>query len=247
MRFCSVVVLALLIGSLAAALDEPRRPAARLEEGWIDLMKPTAWKRYDPAWIVTSEVKLDPGKETRLKATKDENGTIWLNGEKGRLPNLITKERFGDCEVHVEFLIAKRSNAGIKFHEVYEIQILDSYGKKKVDGTDMGGVYPRADLKKGGYLDHGIGPRVNAAKPAGEWNTLHVIWKSPRLDAKGEKVANAMLVKATLNGQVIHENQELQTPTGGNWKKKETATGAFMLQSDHGPTAWRNVRIKPLK
>ena len=88
---------------------------------------------------------------------------------------------------------------------------------------------------------------MNAAKPAGEWNTLDVVWKSPRLDAKGEKTANAMIVKATLNGQVIHENQEVKTPTGGNWMKKETATGAFMLQSDHGPTAWRNVRIKPVK
>ena len=248
MRFCSVAALAVLVGSFAIARDEPRKPAARLEEGWIDLMKPSVWKRYDPAWIVTNEVKLDPEKNnTRLKAVKAENGAIWLNGEKGRLPNLITKERFGDCEVHVEFLIAKRSNAGIKFHEVYEIQILDSYGKKKVDGTDMGGVYPRADLKKGGYLDRGIAPRVNAAKPAGEWNTLDVVWKSPRLDAKGEKTANAMIVKATLNGQVIHENQEVKTPTGGNWMKKETATGAFMLQSDHGPTAWRNVRIKPVK
>ena len=247
MRFCSVAALAVLAGSVAIAHDEPRKPAARLEPGWIDLMKPTVWKRYDPAWIVTNEVQLDPAKNTKLKAQKIEGGTVWLNGEKGRLPNLITKEKYGDCEVHVEFLIAKKSNAGIKFHEVYEIQILDSYGKKTVDGTDMGGVYPRADLKKGGYLDRGIAPKVNAARPAGEWNTLDVVWKSPRLDAKGEKTASAMIVKATLNGQVIHENQEVKTPTGGNWMKKETATGSFMLQSDHGPTAWRNVRIKPAK
>ena len=64
-----------------------------------------------------------------------------------------------------------------------------------------------------------------------------MVWKSPRFDAKGEKIANAMMVKATLNGQVIHENQEVKTPTGGNWMKKETATGPFMLQADHGPTA----------
>ncbi len=110
-----------------------------------------------------------------------------------------------------------------------------------LDGTGMGGIYPRADIQKGGYLDRGIGPKVNAAKPPGEWNTLDVVWKSPRFDAKGEKRANAMVVKATLNGQLIHENVEIRTPTGGNWMKKETASGSFMLQSDHGPTAWRNV------
>ena len=247
MRIAVALVFAVLVASLAATGEEPKKPA----EGWTDLMKPDAWKRYDPTWIVTDEVKLAPdpkGKaDVRLKARPKAGGGAWLNGETGRLPNLVTKEAFGDCEVHVEFLIAKNSNAGIKLHEVYEIQILDSFGKEKIDGTGMGGVYPRADTKKGGYLDRGIAPQVNAAKPPGEWNTLDVVWKSPRFDAKGEKIANAVIVKATLNGRVIHENQELKTPTGGNWIRKETAVGSFMLQSDHGPTAWRNVRIKVTK
>ena len=242
MRIGLALAFAILAASLTATAEEPKKPVAN--ESWTDLMKPDAWKKVDAAWIVTDEVKLDSEKNTRLTAEKKEGGKAWLNGEKGRLPNLITKEAFGDCAVHVEFLIAKNSNAGIKFHEVYEIQILDSFGKKNVDGTDMGGVYPRADTVKGGYLDRGIAPKVNAAKPAGEWNTLDVVWKSPRFDAKGEKTASAMIVKATLNGEVIHENVEVKTPTGGNWMKQETATGSFLLQSDHGPTAWRNVKIK---
>jgi len=69
---------------MMAAADEPRPQPARANDGWIDLMKPGVWKKYDPAWIVTDEVKLDPEKNTRLKATKTENGTAWLNGEKGR-------------------------------------------------------------------------------------------------------------------------------------------------------------------
>jgi hypothetical protein len=246
MRLAAIGLCAALIAS-----SLPARSAEAEKDGWIDLMKADAWKRFDPGWIITSAevVKLDPGNERRLKAATVKDGVVWLNGEKGRLPNLVTRESFGDCEVHVEFLIARRSNAGIKFHEVYEIQILDSFGKKDVDGTSMGGVYPRADTKKGGYLDRGIAPKVNAAKPPGEWNTLDVVWRSPRFDANGEKTASARIVKATLNGQVIHEDVEVKTPTGGNWMRKETATaaGSFMLQSDHGPTAWRNVRIRPAK
>jgi hypothetical protein len=234
--------------ALATPADEPKKAN---QADWTDLMKPDVWKKVDAGWIFTDAVKLGPdakGKaDLRLKAEKKDGGKIWVNGETGRLPNLITKEAFGDCEVHVEFLIAKNSNAGIKFHEVYEIQILDSYGKKNLDGSGMGGIYPRADTVKGGYLDKGVPPRVNASKPAGEWQTLDVIWKSPRFDAKGEKVASAVVVKATLNGEVIHDNAEVKTPTGGNWQKKETPTGSFMLQCDHGPTAWRNVRIKPKK
>ena len=223
--------------ALASPADEPKGADA---DGWTDLMKPDAWRKVDDKWIVTDAVKLAPdakGKpDVRLKADKKDGGTVWLNGETGRLPNLVTKEAFGDCEVHVEFLIAKGSNAGIKFHEVYEIQIQDDFGKKNLDGSGMGGIYPRADLLKGGYLDKGVPPKVNASKPAGEWQTLTATWKAPRFDAKGEKTASAVMVKATLNGQVIHEDAEVKTPTG-----------AFMLQSDHGPTAWRNVKIRPTK
>lgn len=214
-----------------------------------DLMKPGVWKKFDPAWIATDEVKLDGDKMNKLKATVAKEGTIWVNGEKGRLPDLITKASYGDCEVQVEFLIAKGSNAGIKFHAVYEIQILDSFGsKKELTGDSMGGIYPRADDKMGyKHIDNGVPPKVNAAKAPGEWQTLDVVWKSPRFDDKGEKTANAVVVKAVLNGQVIHENQDVKTPTGANWMKKETASGPFMLQADHGPVAFRNVKIKAMK
>ena len=46
-----------------------------------------------------------------------------------------------------------------------------------------------------------------------------------------ERMHEGRIVKAVLNGQVIHENQELKTPTGANWVRKETATGPFMLPS----------------
>jgi hypothetical protein len=255
MRFALAAAFVLSAVALASPAQEPKKaePKSDLKpdkDGWIDLMKPDVWKKVDEKWIFTDEVKLAPdpkGKaDARLKAEKKEGGKIWVNGETGRVPNLITKDAFGDCEVHLEVLLAKGSNGGIKFHEVYEIQFLDSYGKKELTGSDMGGVYPRADAKLG-YLDKGIPPKVNASKPPGEWQTLDVTWKSPRFDEKGEKIASAVIVKATLNGQVIHENQEVKTPTGGNWQKKEVPTGAFMLQTDHGPTAWRNVKIRALK
>ncbi|MBA4190483.1 MAG: DUF1080 domain-containing protein [Planctomycetaceae bacterium] len=218
-------------------------------EGWIDLMKTDAWKKVDPKWIFTDEVKLNPEKANRLAAKSKEGGTIWVNADTGRLPDLYTKEAFGDCEVHVEFLIAKGSNAGIKLHGVYEIQILDSFGtKKKLTGDSMGGIYPRADAKMGyKHIDEGIAPKVNAAKAPGEWQTLDVVWKSPRFDEKGDKTADAMVVKATLNGEVIHENQALKTPTGANWTLKETANGPFMFQADHGPVAFRNLKIRSKK
>ena len=42
----------------------------------------------------------------------------------------------------------------------------------------------------------------------------------------------------------IHEDVELKTPTGHNWDKKEKDRGPILLQGDHGPVAFRNVRVR---
>lgn len=227
-------------------------PIAAADNEWVEVLKSgdsSPWKKIDKNWIFAKEVALDAEKTNRLKATPADDGPIWVNGTIGRVSDLYTKESYGDLEVHVEFLIAKKSNSGIKFHGIYEVQILDSHGKPddKLTGDDCGGIYPRAEVKpKYHHIDKGIAPKTNAAKPAGEWQTLDVVFQAPRFDAKGEKTANAKIVKATLNGTVIHENLELKTPTGNNWEKKETPTGPFMLQADHGPVAFRNVTLRPI-
>lgn len=224
-------------------------PCASAEpENWIELTNGKTldpWRGKTDGWIWVEKVTLGEKNPKLLSGTG--SGTILMNGEKGRAHDLITKQSFGDVEVHVEFLVGKGSNSGIKFQAVYEIQILDSFGKEKLSGDTCGGVYPRAETKpKYHHIDEGIAPKVNACRPAGEWQTLDVIFRSPRLDAEGKKTANAQIVRATLNGKIIHDHQDLLTPTGNNWNRKEVAKGPFMLQGDHGPVAFRNVRIREL-
>ena len=220
-------------------------PTRADQDGWLDLSRFDAWKTPQGEWFLADSVKLDPSNPKRLAA--EPGKSIMVNGPKGRARDLVSKQSFRDIEVHVEFMIPKGSNSGVKFEELYEIQILDSYGKKKLTGDDCGGIYPRAENKpKYHHIDEGIAPRTNASRPAGEWQTLDAIFLAPRLDAAGRKVANAKLVKVVLNGQVIHENVELKTPTGANWTKKEPASGRLLLQGDHGPVAFRNVRVRPL-
>ena len=48
-----------------------------------------------------------------------------------------------------------------------------------------------------------------------------------------------------LNDQVIHENVEAKTPTGNAWPEREIPAGPLLLQADHGPVAFRNVRVRP--
>jgi hypothetical protein len=219
------------------------------DSAWIELSNPKAisvWKGKFDGWAFAESVGLNE-KNPKTLAFKGD-GLILVNCEKGRARDLVTAQSFTDVELHAEFLIAKGSNSGVKFHAVYEIQIQDSFGATDLTGDTCGGVYPRAELKpKYHHIDKGIAPKVNACKPAGEWQTLDATFLSPRFDKDGKKTANAKIVKATLNGQVIHENQELLTPTGNNWTKKEVAAGPILLQGDHGPVAFRNVKVRELK
>jgi Domain of Unknown Function (DUF1080) len=197
-------------------------------------------------WFQATEVGLDP-KNPKLLVAKAGTGGIWVNGTKRGTNDLFTKAKFGDVEVHLEFLLGKGSNSGIKFHGHYEIQIFDSYGKAddKLDGSDCGGVYPRAESKNGyHHIDHGVPPKVNACKAPGEWQTLDMTFVAPRFDKDGKKTTNARLPKVVLNGQVVQDDTELKTPTGDRWKNAEMAEGPLMLQGDHGPVAFRNVKVR---
>ena len=54
----------------------------------------------------------------------------------------------------------------------------------------------------------------------------------PKFDGNGKKIAHAKFVKVVLNGELIHENQEVEYPTGNNWKNKQVPTGPLLLQGE---------------
>jgi hypothetical protein len=217
------------------------------DKDWIFLSKDLkAFREPTGDWFLASKVDVDAANHRRLAGTPGEG--ILVNGRNGRTQNLVTKEEWGDVELQLEFFIPERSNSGVKLMGVYEIQIYDSWKKTKLTGSDCGGIYPRGEMKpRYHHLDDGIAPRVNACKKPGQWQTLQIVFHAPRLDEKGNKTANARFDRVVLNGKVVHENQELEHPTGNAWKDKEHARGPLLLQADHGPVAYRNVRLRPLE
>ena len=52
---------------------------------------------------------------------------------------------------------------------------------------------------------------------------------------------------ATTAGVMIHENVEMPKATPGGVDGKEKPKGPLMFQGNHGPVAYRNIKIAPLK
>jgi hypothetical protein len=199
------------------------------------------WQKPTGDWTVVKNISLDATDPGKFKTSAGEGAAV--NGDKGNTGHLISKEEFGDVELHIEFCLAKRSNSGVYLMGRYEVQIYDSYGveKDQYPGIECGGIYPRWIAERN---VEGHSPRLNASKPAGEWQTFDIVFRAPRFDASGNKTANARFVRVRHNGKTIHENVEVKGPTRAALFEDEKTAGPLMLQGDHGPIAFRNITIQ---
>ncbi|MEM7392981.1 MAG: family 16 glycoside hydrolase, partial [Verrucomicrobiota bacterium] len=75
------------------------------------------------------------------------------------------------------------------------------------------------------------------------WQKYVIDFQAPEFDDSGKKVANAKFIKVTLNGHTLHENVEMKGPTPAGVTGREAAKGPLMFQGDHGPVAYRNIKI----
>jgi hypothetical protein len=137
-----------------------------------------------------------------------------------RFGNLRTDREFEDFNLTLEVKMPPGNNSGVYLRGLYEVQVLDSAGKK-LDSHNMGAIYSR------------ITPSVAAERPAGEWQSLDITL-----------VARHVTVK--LNGTTIIDNQPLLGVTGGALTSDESRPGPIYLQGDHGAVDFRNLVLRPV-
>jgi HEAT repeat protein len=202
------------------------------------------WGEKVGAWQIVSEVKMNPENEELLAATPGLG--VIVNGPDGRTVDIFSKAEFADVKAHVEFMVPRGSNSGVYFMGRYEIQVFDSWGVEDPKHSDCGGIYQRWDGNRDPKGFEGHPPRVNASLPPGQWQSFDVMFRAPRFDEAGNKVANARFEKVIHNGIVVHENVEVKGHTRAAAYSDEKPTGPLMLQGDHGPVAYRNIWIVPL-
>ncbi len=171
---------------------------------------------------------------------KVENGYAEVVGGSG---DIVTKEKFGDCQLHVEFRepspptgeSQERGNSGVFLAGLYEIQILDSYDNPTYADGQAAAVYGQAP------------PLVNAARPPGEWQAYDIVYTSPRF--KDGKQSTPGYVTVFHNGVLVQNHTQLLGASVHHALPKQVVHEVEMplkLQ-DHGmPIRFRNIWIRPL-
>ena len=201
----------------------------------------TGWRLADPGPAPDlskikygAPVKLFNGKDLtgwRLINPNQTNGFKVVNGELVNDPvntggnhvsygNLRTDSEFDDFKLKLEVNIPEGSNSGIYLRGMYEVQVVDSYGKE-LDPHNMGALYSR------------ITPSSAAEKKAGEWQTMEMILYRRHLTV-------------LLNGTKIIDNKPVYGPTGGAMQADVLKSGPIYLQGDHGKVFYRNIVLTPI-
>jgi hypothetical protein len=157
-----------------------------------------------------------------------------------------TKQKFGDCQLHIEWRIDKnvkgegqdRGNSGIFLMGRYELQVLDNYNninKTYVNGQ-AGSMYKQAP------------PLVNVCKAPGEWQTYDIVFTAPRFSDNGSVISPARIT-VTQNGVLVQNNTTLWGNTvyiGSPTYEKHAAKESLMLQDHSHLISFRNIWIREL-
>ena len=163
----------------------------------------------------------------KLRDTAKKNGWAALGGELAVVEtkdnaDLVSEQVFQDMKLHIEWSVDAKSNSGVYLRGRYEIQILDNPdAKMALDSHGCGGLYSR------------VAPKLDATKPAGEWQSYDITFVGRQL-------------KVVLNGQEIL-NTIAEGITGGALNPFEAEPGPLMLQGDHGKVRFRNIVVTPAR
>ena len=180
-----------------------------------------------------SQWKSDRGTEANWKIA---DGVATVGGG-----SIITKEEFGDCQLHIEWATPSevkgegqgRGNSGVYFQGRYEIQVLDSYNNKTYYNGQAGAFYANK------------APLVNASRKPGEWQTYDIIFHTPKTDAQGKVIPGSFTVLH--NGVLVQDNTLVKGEATVAAKFTGVVPKGPILLQDHGnPVRYRNIWIRKL-
>lgn len=220
--------LLVLLQFFACAVSVRAANETASKDGWIEMFNGkdlTGWVVEGTSEVAAKDAKSDDPK-TPIWTVKD--GAIHCAGT--GFGFLRYDSEVSDFIYHVEFKLSKGCNSGIGIRHVkftgpaatrpsysgYEIQLLDDAGKAPHKGGTAS-------------LYRYVAPTKTAVKPAGEWNTIDIECRGPK-------------IKITLNGEVV---QDVDQSTIKEIKDKPLK-GYVSVQNHGKAVEFKNLKLKPL-
>ena len=225
--FCWTLLAGLLAGPARA--DEPEPNKLTPEEnanGWkllFDGQTTTGWRNYkgkgvNPGWQVA-------------------DGALVRKG--AGAGDLVTLEQYECFELTLDYKIGKAGNSGLKYH-VQETKDTPWQTGPEVQIQDNAA---GRDPQKSGWLYQLHRAKIDATKPAGEWNTLRILISPQKCEhwMNGKKYC-----------EYVKGNDDWRERVAGSKFAKFDEFGVarkgFLCLQDHGDeVAFRNLKVRVFK
>jgi hypothetical protein len=245
LRFAVYVFLLFVAGCMCPALAQTGvgvkapKGAEQLFDGSRAMLdqKWTYWE--GPRLAAEPPIKWTIVKDPVGKGTVLNSNDPTAAGGKYGTADIVTKEKFRDFRLHVEFYISKPGgNSGVYLQNRYEIQVLDG------DTTSHGMAAVINESPSPYYAYNGVG----------KWNSYDIVFRAARFE-NGKRTEKAM-VTMYFNGKKVHTNQTINQVWGGpnsgidggneGGKGITDTPGGLKLQAEGHDVLYRNIWIKTL-
>jgi Domain of Unknown Function (DUF1080) len=211
-------------GKLKGTFEIEGDPSTYLE--WTGVHAPALAEKDDGSWKRGDAVVLFDGRDlSGWQPVPPGHPTNWLVKDGAMIAlvgasDLVSEKKFANFVVDAEYKIEPHSNSGIALRGRYEVQIADDADR------------PPSNRTTGAILGR-IAPSLNAAKAAGEWQTLAI-----RLVGRE--------VTVLLNGIRVVNRQSIDGPTAIALDTSEAEPGPILLQGSRGMVEFRRIVVYPL-
>lgn len=193
-------------------------------------------------WQPASKVIVGSGSRALEGKSTDEPKGLLVASASEQAEPLVTKESFSDSVLSFEVLLTEGARLGLYLQGRYEIVLTSSVGEA-LTVDSMGALAPRWDENRDPKAYAGVIPVSDAAKPAGEWQTVSVRFRAPRYNEAGQKVESALFLEVQINGEVVQRNTIATGFTRGAINPWETTSGPLMLRLHEGSVALRDLQL----
>ena len=204
-------------------------------------------KMLDDKWTYWEGPRFASSLPIKWKIVEDpvDEGTVLMTddpvaaGGKYGTADVVTKKKYGDVRLHVEFLITKEGgNSGVYLQNRFEIQVLD-----------------------GDKTKHGMAAVINETESPyeqynglGKWNAYDIVFRAARFE--DGKMTEKPRVTVYFNGKKVHKEVTINQVWGGEnsgldggndgGKGITDQPGGLKLQCEGHDVRYRNIWIKEL-